>query len=344
MNKNFLFVLVALLATTTALNAQKVALHSAGTIQHFEGTDGLKAAYEASTDGDTIYLPGGAFNMPDGFEKQLTIFGAGHYPDSTQATRKTTLNSTLYLNVNADNFYMEGVDINGNISFEYDKSINNVTIKRCKFTNLQIDKNSDNTSDTTYCNNISVIGNVINYNLSLRNARNVLVANNIIRAAIKNSYTNQIVNNVFIESDHNTSYTVISNSDNNYIANNIFLQDNYSSLASGNGNAFRNNIFARSSPYYGVAPELSGNYVGVSRDTILVNQTGRFFDYSHDYHLQSPDDYVGTDGTQVGIYGGMFPYKEGAVPSNPHIQIAVIEATASNGQLNVEIKAASQED
>lgn len=339
MNKNFLFVLVALLATTTALNAQKVALHSAGTIQHFEGTDGLKAAYEASTDGDTIYLPGGAFNMPNSFKKQLTIFGAGHYPDSTQATRKTTLNSQLNLNVNADNFYIEGVDINGDIRFEYEKSINNVTIKRCKFTNLQINKSSDNTSDTTYCNNISIIGNVINHSLYLRNARNVLLSNNIIRYDIRNSYTNQIVNNLFIY----YYYYNIYDSDNNYIANNIFLH-NTNNLVSGNGNAFHNNIIVYYSPGYGVAPELSGNYVGVSRDIILVNQTGTSFNYSHDYHLQSPDDYVGTDGTQVGIYGGAFPYKEGAVPSNPHIQIAVIEATASNGQLNVEIKAASQED
>lgn len=90
------------------------------------------------------------------------------------------------------------------------------------FKELSISKSSDNTSDTTYCKNISIIGNVITGSLRLRNARNVLLANNIITYDINNSYTNQIVNNLFVYSPYYNSYSRISGSDNNYIANNIF--------------------------------------------------------------------------------------------------------------------------
>lgn len=221
MTKRILFLLVALAATSAALNAQKVALHSAGTVQHFEGPEGLKSAYNASAVGDTIYLPGGTFNVPQNFDKQLTIFGAGHYPDSTQATRKTSLNATLILNENADGFYIEGVDINGDIDLHFGKSVNDVTIKRCRFSQLYINRYSNDTSDTTYSNNVSVIGNVIGY-LNVRNARNLLVSNNIISTYIENSYTNQITNNLFIHYNSYWGYPAFMSCDNNYIANNIF--------------------------------------------------------------------------------------------------------------------------
>ena len=55
--------------------------------------------------------------------------------------------------------------------------------------------------------------------------------------------------------------------------------------------------------------------------------------------------YTGTDDSQIGIYGGVYyPYKEGAVPSNPHIQLQNIAPSTTNGLLNVQIKAVAQEN
>jgi hypothetical protein len=96
-------------------------------------------------------------------------------------------------------------------------------------------------------------------------------------------------------------------------------------------------------PNYGAASTSIGNYTGIDRATIFVNQTGTPFDYSHNYHLQAPTTYLGTDNSEVGIYGGTFPYKEGAVPGNPHIQIKNIAPTTdANGDLHIQIQVGAQ--
>ena len=77
----------------------------------------------------------------------------------------------------------------------------------------------------------------------------------------------------------------------------------------------------------------------------MVNQSGGSFSYTHDYHLVSPTTYLGTDSTQVGIYGGIFPYKTAAVPLNPHISSQSIPmATDVNGMLNININVNAQDD
>jgi hypothetical protein len=57
-----------------------------------------------------------------------------------------------------------------------------------------------------------------------------------------------------------------------------------------------------------------------------------------------PGNFAGTDGKQVGIYGGSFPYKEGAVPSPPHVRSKVIaSSTDGQGKLNVQITTTAQD-
>jgi hypothetical protein len=52
---------------------------------------------------------------------------------------------------------------------------------------------------------------------------------------------------------------------------------------------------------------------------------------------------LGTDGTQVGIYGGALGYKPGAVPSNPHFSSATVAPTTNkDGKLNVNVKVIAQ--
>jgi hypothetical protein len=47
----------------------------------------------------------------------------------------------------------------------------------------------------------------------------------------------------------------------------------------------------------------------------------------------------------VGIYGGLFPYKEGAVPLNPHISLKnIAPQTDVNGDLNIQLKVNAQDN
>lgn len=319
-------------------NAQKVALHSSSGVQHFTGISAFVNAYNASLSGDTIYLPGGGFTAPTSIDKSLTIYGAGHYPDSTNATAKTFVIGDINLSENADGFRLEGVEINGSLYFGSNEQVDNVMIKYCKMQDLNIQGNlTTPSSNLTFINNVFTGGSFYLYN-----AQNTGVYNCIIQGRILNSYGNVFENNILMYSytGYSSYYTTLGN--NNTYNNNIFLNAS-SKYFNGISNIIKTNIFVET-PNYSTTPIDSVNYFPISQVDIFVNQTGNVFDYTHDYHLQNPSTYPGTIGGQVGLYGGIHGYKEGAVPSNPHIQLQVIApTTTTEGLLNVQIKTAAQD-
>jgi hypothetical protein len=333
--KKTLLLFITVAVSGGVVSAQKAILHTTDSIMLFNGNSALISAYNAAAAGDTIYLSGGSFNQPGTIDKKLLIFGAGHYPDSTNVTGRTVIQGTTTLGANADGFHLEGVEINGDLTFASNNAIDNVIVKYCKLNNVIIN------GTTNHSNNLSFIRDVIN-SLNLYNATNVLVSNSII-GCISNSYGNIISNNVYysyVYVDYYNRYLL--GGDNNIISNNIFVTAGYG--VNGNGNRFYYNLFVDSNPNYGTSPTVSGNYVNVPKDSIFVNQIGSTFVYTNNYHLKKPATYVGTDNTQVGIYGGSFPYKDGGIPSNPHFQFQNIAPTTNNGFLKVQIKAAAQNE
>lgn len=343
MNKKFLFMLAALVATAMTLNAQKVALHSNGTIQHFNGANAFVNAYNASVSGDTIYLPGGSFNPPVEFNKTLSIIGAGHYVDSSLVTGKTFISGNIVLKETADNCLFEGVHITGTFSTANNEAVDYLTVKSSSIDgNIVFHGNLSNPSK-----NASFIRCVVRH-CNLENAQNAYFANSIFsNSFINNSSGNLFENNIIMFSSYWDGY-LFRYGVNNIIKNNVIktVSTYLGNISNGNGNTYYNNLFTCSSSYpeLGANPVVSGNYFGVNLDSIFVNQTGVIFDYSHNYHLKQPQVWIGTDNTQIGIYGGVFPYKEGAIPSNPHFQEEHIAPTATGGQLNVKVKAAAQDN
>jgi hypothetical protein len=202
--------------------------------------------------------------------------------------------------------------------------------------------------------NLYFEGCVIRNACRLENAENVCFTKCIFNSKIGNSVGNLFENNVFMCYLNSGEYLFNKSSNDNQaggnmIRNNVIVtRGSYSNeynISNTSGNNYYNNIFSVTGSYVSLGSNYvtSGNYYSVARDSIFVNQTGENFNYSHDYHLQKPEVYLGTDDTQVGLYGSMFPYKEGGIPSNPHFQEENIAPTSSGGQLNVQIKAAAQD-
>ena len=214
--KKILFVLVAL-AATIGLNAQKVALHSNGTVQHFNGAAAFINAYDASVSGDTIYLPGGSFNPPAEFSKTLSVIGAGHYPDSSVVTGKTFINGNIVLREDADNCLFEGVHITGSLSTASNEAVDFLAVKSsCIQGGVSFNGDLSNPSK-----NASFIRSVVGANINLGNAQNAYFANSIIsNGSIVNSSGNLFVNNnilrvlVYYEN-------VFVGGENNIIKNNV---------------------------------------------------------------------------------------------------------------------------
>jgi len=332
------FVLFLLFSPKT--NAQqKVALHHIGTTTIFSGSNPLIDAYTAAVANDTIYLPGGTFVPPTNFDKKIIVFGAGHYQTATVATGKTFINGNVILKENADNFYLEGVEVNGDFTFSNNEAVNQVVVKRCKINGaLNVVGNLSFPST-----NFGLFGSVIIGNIDLANAQNVLVSNSIIQGRVLNSIGNAFNNNIMLNEYFYYGSEAPINGNNNQVNNNVFRKINGGNLITGNGNIVNNNLCSLAAPSFGTLPTLSGNYFGIAETVIFVNHTGGSFNYSNDYHLQNTTSYLGLDGTQVGIYGGLFPYKEEAIPTNPHIESKTIAPqTNASGELNIQVLVKAQ--
>lgn len=337
-----LSLLLPFLAVAVSGFAQQryISLHSNGEVSVFgHPSTAFADAYNAAQSGDTLYLPGGLFTPPGSFTKGLAIYGAGHYPDSTQATGQTFINGNVLLKAGSDNFYLEGLEITGffqvGSSVASRDSVENITVTRCKI------------NGNIYCHNgssadrVMFIQSVLLGNMTINYFKNTAVSNCILQGRVEESNQNVFENNIFLFNSTAIWYNISGN--NNVINNNIFLRVNNIAEISGSGNLIHNNITIRTPHFNGTGNDIQNNYI-VNRDDLFINQENHVFDYSHDYHLQTPETYRGADGTQVGIYGGTFPYKGGAVPSNPHISSKfVAPRTDSSGELQVEIRVNAQD-
>ena len=87
------------------------------------------------------------------------------------------------------------------------------------------------------------------------------------------------------------------------------------------------------------------NFVSVSRDAIFINSSNNSFEYTANYHLLPTCVGVGagTDGTDIGIFGTASPYKEGAVPMNPHVIRNMINTSSNNNTLHIDIQVEAQD-
>ena len=332
--KKIVFILL-LFAVSYSFGQVRVTLQHQRATTLFSGTQPLQDAYTAAANGDTIYLPGTTFTGLT-IAKQLVIYGTGHYPDSTTATGISVINGFSF-NAGSDNSVLEGVEIAGNLNNNsYEVKVDSVTITKCHITGgIQLYSNYfDNTHPK--CVNWKIKQSVIDGNIDCSDASTIQFSNNIIGGTIGDLFeSGLIVNNIFLDYNNYLFGSVNSS----LIQNNIIL-DNYF-MNTCQFNTIQYNIFVNT-PTIGTNTAIS-NYFPVTQSTIFVNQSGNSFSYSQNYNLQSPATYPGNDNTQVGIYGGMYPYKEGAVPFNPHIiSKSIPQNTDLGGHLNINIKVGAQ--
>ena len=346
MRTKTLSVILSLVSLVT-FGQRVVTVHGASGVQAFHSSDPFQDAYAAAVDGDTIYLPGGNMSVPAMFDKSLLIYGAGYHPDSTQATMKSTLSGLVSLREDASNSHFEGIEFLGNVITPTDEAISYISFKRCYFN-----------GNVTYwaspsiqaANNNSFMECVFKSYVQMRSSANSSFHNCIFQDHVRYSYGNYFANNIFLMNSTSTTNNVFRNSDYNTIQNNVFLSlgnniISTSSTLSCTGNMVYNNLFVAENPVFGFDPISGGNYTNINHNDVFINQTGYIFDFEHDYNLQAPTTYIGNDGDEVGIYGGIFPFKAGGIPLNPHIQAKnIANQTNNNGELEIEITVEAQND
>ena len=328
-----------------AAKAQNNELPTA-TLQHgeqtmvFIGIDAFQNAYEAAADsGDVITLSSGQFNVPSYITKSLSVYGTGFEDDEATGTKATVIGGGVYsiylrhgdINDSDGNVIKEGRKVNG-CRFEgiamhdinLESETNNITISKCKFRDLNA--NAANTTNLTVKQCVS---------RSIRGRNSYRVFNNLY---VVNSHVGDI-SNIDNKSTIQVDHCIVTGSlSQTVLCTNSIL---YNSLPSGA--TAKNNIFVglNSSVGNGVQ-DMGNNWTGVVNAGVWAEEDadGSYAE-NKTFELKYPEKYVGTDGTQIGLHGGLYPWNK--IPSTPRIVESNIDTkTSAEGKLKVSIKVEAQ--
>lgn len=320
-------------------------LQHQGATTIYYGSNSFVTAYASSVNGDTLVLSSGTFTAPASIAKKLKIFGVGHYPDTVNTSNvyRTEVTGFIYINDGADSLMLEGISFKSGIAINNINPISGIHIKRCALhpdASYGAGIRANNTNGTvnslliegsvvfgiyfytTHFNSLIIRNNVFTYGFAIAYIDCVtqgLIENNILASDMG------YVNNCLFRNNIGTGNSVVYSSSNCEFYNNVWTASDFST-------SIPSCIF-------------SGNHFSIQPSSIFLNYNGAAFTYLDNFHLQNPNLYLGTNSTQVGIYGGAHPYKDKAIPSIPHIEhIEVGPYTNTAGNLPVHIKVKPQEN
>jgi len=305
----------------------------------------LQTAINAALPGDTLYVHGSTVSYGNvTVNKTLTFIGTGHNPNKpnplVSEIGNLTLDSVSGVS-GASGTRVAGFKLNRISGYAGSGGTKNVRIARNYFV-------SGGTKITVTGSGWIIENNIFypSY-ITLNNNGNVMVRNNIFSGAYifsSNKATVLIVNNVFLGFSPATALSTVSNA---LIANNIFMGSSPKG-SSVNSNTFSNNITYQTAN--DTIPFGSNTGTGnlVAQNPMFTNLPINSFNYGYDFTLQptSPGKNAGTDGTDIGVYGGISPFVDltgsPAIPQMKYVTILnpVIQVGDS---LKVNIKAKKQD-
>lgn len=358
MKKSILTTLIV--ATAATLQAGKITVsnnvNSPGTYTS------LPTAIAAAAAGDTIYIAGSPtiYNSIT-INKKLTLIGAGYNPNK-QLPYNTQLDAiTIARTASAD---PSGTKIMG-INYSYISAsgfaathlLSNITITRC---------NGGGISFSNYVSSALIYNNIIASYVQVSNPYStytVNICNNIFKSgATSNTYGNinsqyNFFNNLVIYASPSSGSAFVNSYYMN-VYNNIIYGVNPipTSVSTVANSIFSNNLtFGGSTNTFSIATSGgtisgTGNLEGV--DPLFVNSPSFTFTYTADYHLSnnSPALTGGTAGSQIGIYGGPYPFPAGfgagyqtsataPIPEIYEMNVTTPLIPAATNTVNVQIKA-----
>ena len=275
----------------------------------FYGPDAFVSAFAEAQAGDLISLSLGNFNVPAKIDKTLKIQGSGH---------NTVLNAALTVEGTdaIDGFWLEGV-CGGNLNLK--GTMNNTTIQRCRFTGtVSVDAAGENclfiqslVYKMSYPGNMAGLdinnciiaghlwfGNAVMNLPSVHNCYIEALKADTYKEYARGSYTNCIIKTF---SQCNKSLLIFSNVICTTTANEEMNLENYTKLSSTEFEA----LFAE-------------------KELRTLTEA-------------AASQYIGSDGTQIGAYGGQTPFTK--IPAIPQITMSNFgTATNADGKLPVTIK------
>lgn len=349
MKKAFLSLVAFVFATVCFAQGSLLAtLSHNGQISAYYGASALKTALEAAADGDVITLSSGQFNAAD-ITKAVTLRGAGMSvsTDSLQTHESTIIQGDYAINL-ADTLQgriiMEGIYMNGTVT--YKGTVKNAQFLKCRFSGLAY-------SDGKLTNTTFIHCRFADYCHIAANS-NAYFINCVVNRLKQNfSSSNLEMDNCFVHFEYDgTGYTP-EDCNNTYFKNCILSYQNntgyYNRLPTTCvayncvGIGLRDNIFANLQSKNTTNTWVGSDCASVFKTYTAYNSTSILSD-SETFELtdEAKTKYLGTDGTQVGLYGGSLVYNEH--PTTPQITKCNVAAkSTADGKLSVDIEVKAAE-
>ncbi|MBK8482800.1 MAG: hypothetical protein IPL31_00195 [Saprospiraceae bacterium] len=308
----------------------------------------LDSAIINSNDKDTLYIPGGNYNLNVPITKELHIIGSGFNLDTSNFEPITSIIGTFRLLNNASNGSITGCYFNlycysgCGPTIIIEEYISNYSIRRCFIkSGIKFSVPSDfiNVSE-------NIIGSYGSgclygglYSLFVMGNGNVF-SNNLLGPVWSQSgslFKNNIINycQTFCSAFPNCNGVVFENN----IINNCWTPSISNCIFKNNLNwSYTSGVDAQNNQHI-------NNYslTNIIFDSLFVDFNGNYLKSNMHIKPGLPYFNLGSDGTEVGIYGGQFPWKDGSLPSNPQIQFKQIaNSTDQNGNLKINIKVKAQ--
>lgn len=309
----------------------------------------LQAAIDAAAIGDTIYIhpsPTSYGNVD--IKKTLHFRSIGHAPHYANGLVATIGNMDFDAVIGAPGSTFSGI-VFGRLSTSGSQNYSNVEITNCRFAKVDCGSTAGQCNDWLIAGNVIVaqnFGNIDNYN-----SEGWVVVNNHIRqpegsaswSIFRRLGNGDVVRNniVVTNQGQSTASKVFEDCHNLSVENNLFLFTNNGTGISTAGNSitFNNNL---TYSYPGLTlTTLNGNGNLDNQQPVFVNMGGDpSYSVNKNFHLAdgSPGEDAGSDGQDMGLYGGTYPFNTRGYPTGMPYPTS-IEITNSvigvGGTLNV---------
>lgn len=333
MKKLYSFLVFSILVTLTGIsqNSLIATLSHDGQMRAFYGIDALKEAHAASVAGDVITLSSGTFAATN-ITKAITLRGAGMLTNAETQTYPTYISGT---------FSISASDTTHRLTFEGLNCLNQITyytcikpiFTKCKFSSFNYANDLNYLSQATFVN--CYITSFFNHG-----TKNTCTFINCYVAEpydyIHTATATLEMDNCVILKYHNLySQSILSNSSFN---NCIFVSTSDPFTLSSSNQAF-NCIITGCSKNIFANMQNSTNQVVADVTSIFKEYTG--LNYRDEISFELTDEaakkYLGTDGTQVGLFGGSLPF-DPMVSSLQITKCNVAGKSTVDGKLSVDIE------
>lgn len=333
--KKFLFSFVALFCVTIsfAQSSLLATLSHEGQISTFYGATALREAHSAATHGDIITLSSGTF-VSEHITKAITLRGAGMAIDTVHNTLPTVISGDF--NIAIADSVSQKLTIEGVYSDGYTRyiNVNNPVFLKSRFRKFSYYNTScDRIKDALF--------------VHCRIAEDIVLYQNC-SASLINCIVNRPSSYVSKTANYEFTNCVV------FRASNVKASSYINCVLIGHSYDNGEQLFSDCSAYNNISTckysfdniPNNTNRTVEKIETLFKTYKGGEFKKLDSENFELTDDakakYLGSDGTQVGIYGGMLPYN--TTPSNPQItKCKVASKSTADGKLSVDIEVKAAE-